>query len=252
MKICITGGGSDIARAIALRRLKMGDEIVITCSSEETLEKSLAFFREIGHATVSGFVHKLETPETSDEALSPFLKQGIDALILNAATPVKNLKPFHELDPHNFKTQVDANVYGNVWLLRKVLPPMIENKFGRLIFISSLSATQGTSRYSAYCLAKSGMEGLFLNLAVDYGHLGITSAIIRPGLIATGRNKKFWSRTHYAEKMEAIIPQASLGTPESVAEAMDPLLSKNTYMNGSIVTVSGGLPMLSSKGVLSK
>ncbi len=251
MKICITGGGSDIARSIAIRRLKMGNEIIITASSSESLQKSLTFFKENGYPQVVGFVYQLENPNASEAAIQTFLKSGIDGLILNASTQVRTLKPFHELDPNDFKSQVDTNIYGNVWLLQKVLPHMIEQKFGRLIFISSLSATQGTSRYSAYCLAKSGMEGLFLNLAVDYGNSGIVSSIVRPGLIATKRNKKFWSRTHYAEKMATIIPQGTLGTPDSIAEAIDPLLSQNTYMNGSIITVAGGLPLLNSKGILS-
>ncbi|MBK7892015.1 MAG: SDR family oxidoreductase [Bdellovibrionales bacterium] len=251
MNIGITGGGSEIARAIALRRLKMGDSIFITSSSMESLLESLTFFKNQGYPNVEGFVHHLEDPAASQTALDVFIKKGIDGLILNASTRVRTLKPFHEMDPLDFKSQVDANIYGNVWLLQKILPQMIEKKFGRLLFISSVSATQGTSRYAAYCLAKSAMEGLFLNLAVDYGNAGIAASIIRPGLIATSRNKKFWSRGHYAEKMATIIPQGALGTPDQVAEATDPLLSNNTYMNGSVVTVAGGLPMMNSKGLLS-
>ncbi len=249
MKICITGGGSEIAQAIALRRLKLGDEIIISSSSEETLKKSLGFFEKEGF-TVQGFVFSLENPEASKTEFQKIVNLDFDALILNASTKVASLKPFHEIEPSEFKSEIDTNVYGNAWLLRMTLPMMIANKFGRLVFVSSLSAVQGTSRYGGYCLIKSGMEGLFLNLAVDYGQHGISSSIVRPGLIATSRNKKFWSRGHYAEKMQAIIPQGSFGTPTSVAEAIDPLISKNSYMNGSIVTVSGGLPLMNSKGLL--
>ena len=62
---------------------------------------------------------------------------------------------------------------GNVWLLRRVLPSMVEARWGRIVFISSVSTVNGTGRYGAYVLCKSALEGLVRNLAVDYGEFNV-------------------------------------------------------------------------------
>jgi 3-oxoacyl-[acyl-carrier protein] reductase len=127
---------------------------------------------------------------------------------------------------------------------------MVERKFGRVVFVSSLSVAQGTSRFPYYCAAKSALEGLFINLGVDYGEHNVFFNIVRPGIIATERTKRFWKRSHYLKTLEKVIPVMKLGQAPQVAEALDPLLSPTGYMNGSTITVSGGLPMLRSAGLL--
>jgi 3-oxoacyl-[acyl-carrier protein] reductase len=245
MKILITGGSSDIGRAIALRRLRLGDEIVITASSEESLGEAVRGFATEGFK-VDGFVFDLRNPVLSAEALDRVLAAGVDGLILNAATRLPKLRVFHELDDAHFSSFFTENTMGNVWILKRVLTSMVARGFGRLVFISSLTAVQGTSNYGVYAAAKAALEGLFLNLAVDYGHLDILSTIVRPGIIATERNRRFWRRSAYVERVSALIPQGKIGTPDQVAEAIDPLLSKTSYMNGSIIEITGGLPRFRS------
>ncbi|MES2855634.1 MAG: SDR family NAD(P)-dependent oxidoreductase, partial [Bdellovibrionota bacterium] len=85
MRILITGGSSDIGRAIALRRLKLGDEVVITASSLESLEGAKKSFSDAGFK-VDGFVFDLRNPSTCEADLMAALEKGVDSLILNAAT----------------------------------------------------------------------------------------------------------------------------------------------------------------------
>lgn len=243
MKLLITGGSSDIAKAIIRRRHAQGDEIILTCSAAASLEKTLAALESEG-IRASGFVFDLSNPGAASEAKERALAGGIDAVVLNACSRLERRRPFHQIGERESREFIDENIHGNLWLLRRVLPAMVDARFGRLVFISSLSAAAGTSRYGIYCLAKSALEGLFLNLAVDYGRHGITANVIRPGVIKTERTRKFWEDEAYVEKASRAIPQAALGKPESVAEALDPLLSANSYMNGSVVHVTGGLPLL--------
>ncbi|HVK61279.1 MAG TPA: SDR family oxidoreductase [Bdellovibrionales bacterium] len=245
MRILITGGSSDIGRAIALRRLRLGDEVFVTASSVETLTEAQAAFAASGF-TVDGFVFDLRNPASASEELDRVLAKGIDGLVLNAATRLPKLRLFHEMDENHFTNFFNENTHGNVWILKRTLNSMIERGFGRLVFISSLTAVQGTSRYSVYSAAKAAIEGLFLNLAVDYGHQDILSTIVRPGIIATERNRRFWRRSGYVERVSNLIPQGKIGLPDQVAEAIDPLLSKTSYMNGSIIEVTGGLPRFRS------
>ncbi|MBI2784812.1 MAG: SDR family oxidoreductase [Legionella longbeachae] len=250
MNILLTGGSSDIAQAIAKRRLLLGDKIIITSSSKESLNKTLEKYSQL-EMQVHGLVYNFSNPEASQEDLQNILQEPLDGIILNAFTRVNQLRKLHALSYPGLRTYIDTNLHGNIWLIHQLLPALLANKFGRLILISSVSAITGTSRYGAYCATKAALEGLFLNLAVDYSANNILSNIVRVGLIKTSRTEQFWKREAYQEKMSQIIPQGMMGDATQVAEAMDPLLSQTSFMTGSVITVSGGLPLMRSEGILS-
>ncbi|MGK5090112.1 SDR family oxidoreductase [Bdellovibrionota bacterium FG-2] len=247
MKILITGGSSDISLAFTKRRLKMGDQVILTSSTEKSLRETLERYQAQGLA-VTGLVFDLNNPKASHADFAELLKQGLDAVVLNAASRVVKLRRFHEISEANFDEYISENVFGNTWLIRQVLPSMMEKKWGRLVFVSSVACVTGMSKYGAYCLSKAALEALFLNLAVDYGEFGIFSNIVRPGIIKTARTRRFWKNEEYVTRASSIIPANMLGEPDQVAEAFDPLLSVTSYMNGSVVTVSGGLPLFRAHG----
>jgi len=250
MNILITGGSSDIAQAIAKRRLESGDKVIITSSTAESLEKTIAHYAE-QDMRVSGLVYNFADPEASAQDLQQLVEEPLDGIVLNAFTRVSQLRKLHALSYPALRSYINDNLHGNIWLIHHLLPALLANKFGRLVLISSLSAISGTSRYGAYCATKAALEGLFLNLAVDYSANNILSNILRVGLIKTSRTEQFWKKPAYQEKMAQIIPQGMMGEASQVAEAMDPLLSKTSFITGSVLTVSGGLPLMRSEGLLS-
>lgn len=250
MNLLLTGGSSDIAQAIAKRRLQLGDRIIITCSTKESLDRTLEHYQQ-HNMQVRGLVYNFANPEASKEELHELLQEPLDGVVLNAFTRVSQLRKLHALPYPALRAYIDDNLHGNIWLIHQLLPAFLARKFGRLILISSLSAITGTSRYGAYCATKAALEGLFLNLAVDYSANNILSNIVRVGLIKTSRTEQFWKKTAYQEKMAHIIPQGMMGETAQVAEAMDPLLSRTSFMTGSVITVSGGLPLMRSEGLLS-
>jgi len=246
MNILITGGSSEIAQAIATRRIALGDKIFITCSTLESLQASLKNY-QASNLSIQGFVYNFSHPEQSQSELSQY---SFDAVILNAFSRLTKLRKLHEVPFADIKDYINTNLQGNIWLLQQLLPSMLAKQFGRLVFISSLSAITGTSHYSAYCAAKAALEALFFNLAVDYSSENILANIVRAGLFKTNRTKKFWAREGYQEKLSKIIPQGHMGEVFQIAEAIDPLLSPTAYITGSILTVSGGLPLFRAGGVL--
>lgn len=249
MRVLVTGGSSDIARSIVRRRVALGDEVLVTASSESSLEETLTRYRAEG-LEPRGLVLDLAVPSASEPALAPLLAEGLQGLVLNAWTRRPPLHRFHELPQEALEADVTANLMGNVWLLRRVLPSMVEAQWGRIVFISSVSTVNGTGRYGAYILCKSALEGLMRNLAVDYGEFNVLSNTVRLGIFKTERTKKYWSRPRYVERMSGVIPQAELGSPEHVGEVLDPLLSAHQYINGAVLDVTGGLPMFRLEGVL--
>lgn len=249
MRVLVTGGGSDIGRSIVRRRLALGDEVFLTASSEESLAETLARYKAEG-LEPRGLVLDLSAPATSEPALVQVLAEGLQGLVLNAWARRPPLHRFHELPQEALEADVQANLMGNLWLLRRVLPSMVAARYGRIVFISSVSTVNGTGRYGAYVLCKSALEGLVRNLAVDYGELNVLSNTVRLGIFKTARTKKYWIKPHYVERMGGVIPQGTLGEPEHVGEVLDPLLSAHQYINGAVLDVTGGLPMFRLEGVL--
>jgi 3-oxoacyl-[acyl-carrier protein] reductase len=248
MRVLVTGGSSEISKAIVARRLEKGDEVLITASSEKSLESTLAHYADSSHGySVKGFVFDLADPESQAEAVDRAVgNKGLDAIVLSAFAKQPALKPFVDFKYEEYRDYLRANIEGNAWLVHRFLPGMIERGFGRLVFVSSVSAATGTSRYPAYCTAKSAVEGLFLNLAVDCGEHGVLANIVRPGVIATKRNEKLWRRTGYDKRIAEIVPAGAIGKPEHVAQVVDLALERDSYVNGAILPVSGGLPLLRS------
>ncbi|AGC42921.1 3-oxoacyl-ACP reductase [Myxococcus stipitatus DSM 14675] len=249
MRVLVTGGGSDIGFAIARRRLRQGDEVFVTASSEASLERMCSRYQSEGLAA-KGLVLDLAAPERNAGALGAMLESGLQALVLNAWTRRPPQHRFHELPQAALEEDVTVNLMGNLWLLRRVLPAMVAARWGRIVLVSSVSTVTGAGRYGAYVLCKSALEGLMRNLAVDYGEFNVLSNTVRLGLFKTERTKKYWSRARYVERMGGVIPQGTLGEPDHVGAVFDPLLSEHQYINGAVLDVTGGLPMFRMEGVL--
>lgn len=241
MNILVTGGSSDVAHAIVSWAIARNNNVVITASTQDSLDLTLSKYREQGLA-VDGFVLDFAHPELCTADLARFA-DGFDAVILNAFERLPTLKRLHEIDFEKASSYIHRQISGNLWLIQKILPHMTEQKFGRIILISSVSAAVGTSKYGIYCAAKAALEGLILNVAVDYGAEQILANVLRLGLFKTKRTRMFWREDSYVERVGKLIPQGKMGESNQVAEMLEPLLSRTSYVNGAIIPVSGGLPL---------
>jgi 3-oxoacyl-[acyl-carrier protein] reductase len=242
VRTVITGGRSSIAQVLAADRAARNDEVCLTASTAASRDALEAACRERQLAAAC-VVFDLAHPERAGSDVDAWLRQA-DALILVAATPVRALARFDAVPPGEVDAAIDADIKGNLHLLRLALPGMAARSFGRIVFVSSVSVAMGTPNYGPYCLTKSAIEGLVLNLAVDYGERNVLSNIVRLGVFKTGRNERYWRSPRYAARAAAAIPQGRLGEAEGIGEVFQPLLSPTQYINGSIITVSGGLPLV--------
>lgn len=225
MKVLITGHSSLLAQSIAASRLERGDEVFMTSrNSIEEVDKRI---------TVLPF--DLGAPE-----FSKLIAQNFDALILSAMTATPTLKTFHKIDMDGENLDfLRNNIEGNIKLLQAILPHMIEKKFGRIVYISSMIAAHPMAGYSIYGAIKAAMESTIQSIAFEYGKYNITANTIRPGIIATERNRKF--REKHLDQMTKNISLKNIALPSQIVEAIHPLLSMNCYIQGAKIDVSGGL-----------
>ena len=156
-------------------------------------------------------------------------------LVHAAAISIDKLAAQLSLD--DWEKVIDLNLKSNFLLSKKLLRIMMNDKWGRIIHISSVAGNDGTHGTLAYSASKTGLNGLSRVLAKEYGRFGITSNILVPGFLNTGLIN---SLTEEA-KNEILkrIPSRQFGDPINLVHAID-FLIKAKYVNGASIKIDGG------------
>jgi 3-oxoacyl-[acyl-carrier protein] reductase len=155
-------------------------------------------------------------------------------LIHLAAIKIDELAVFVNED--NWDKVFDVNTKGAFFLTQSLLPIMLKEKWGRIIFITSSGLCDiGTSTYSA---SKGALIFLSKTLAREYGGHGITSNVIQLGYYRTG----LWDKLKEEKQIELLsqIPSKELGNTKNIVNAID-MIIKSDYINGSEVIIDGGI-----------
>ncbi len=162
----------------------------------------------------------------------------LDALVYNAGTAYYGL--LQEMNDADWRRVVDVNLSGAFYACRAALPLMIRQKYGRIVFVSSMWGQVGASCEAAYSAAKAGLIGLCRALAKEAGPSGITVNCVAPGAVDTAMMAGFSASDRQA--LCAEIPAGRLGTPEEIARSVLFLAgAESGYINGQVLGQSGGL-----------
>ena len=142
----------------------------------------------------------------------------------------------------DFSEVLDPNLTGAFRTAKKALRGMMKNRWGRVIFISSLSGRIGKIGQSSYAASKSALVGLSRSLAKEYASRNITVNVVAPGAVKTEMLEKL-SDDQISEYIQS-IPLGRLGEPEEIGEIIAFLSSEQAaYITGSVIPVDGGLYM---------
>jgi len=142
------------------------------------------------------------------------------------------------LSTDNWDQVINVNLRGNFLLTQALLTPMIAEKWGRVIHISSIAGMRGMPGTVAYSTAKTGLIGMSKVLANEYARFGITSNVLVPGYFNTGLIETLSEKVR--KKILESIPSGRLGDPRNIVNAVD-FIMKSEYVNGSAVYLDGGI-----------
>lgn len=143
-----------------------------------------------------------------------------------------------EIDEEHWRRLIDVDLSGPWWCIQAVLPHFIERRRGRVVTISSISARQGSLRYSpAYSAAKSGLIGLTVSLATQLEQYGILVNAIAPGTIGTTGTPML---PEEREEYDRTMP-LGVGGPQPIADGVKYLLRPSgDWISGALLNISGG------------
>lgn len=236
----VTGSSRGIGRQIALALAEEGCHVVINYLGSEDMAQSLAEEirqkgqkAEICRADVSSWE---EASQLVDFTLKAFGR--IDILVNNAGITRDNL--LLRMSSRDWDAVLHTNLTGVFNCTKLALKPMIKQRWGRIINISSVSGIAGNPGQANYAAAKAGIIAFTKSVAKEVASRNILVNAIAPGFIATDMTESLVQNDQ--EKLVQAIPLGRLGRPEEVAAAAVFLASdKANYITGQTIVVDGGL-----------
>ncbi|MBV9859705.1 MAG: SDR family oxidoreductase, partial [Alphaproteobacteria bacterium] len=188
----VTGSGRNIGRATALKLAAEGAHIVVNARSNRAeAEEVVREARNLGVealAVIADLAQKDEVDALGARALSEFGR--VDILINNAA--IRPHKPFTDLTQEDWETVRGIVLDGALYLTRAVIPSMVENRYGRILFFCGDGAYAGGSGRAHISAAKMALVGLARSLASEFAAHNIRVNVVSPGSIDTRRDNPEW------------------------------------------------------------
>jgi len=231
----VTGASRGIGRAIALEFKEKGYSVIGTATSES----GAAELNEIG---IQGFVLDLNSHESIDSFWQKLEdnNQNISLLVNNAGITRDNI--VLRMSDEEWSDIMNVHLYGTFQLCKRSLKMMLKSKWGRIINISSASASIGNRGQSNYAAAKAGVEAFTKSLAKEVGKRDITINAVAPGFISTDmtENNDGVNEDYLIKE----IPLGRFGEPAEVANLVTFLCSEEaSYITGQTIHINGGLYM---------
>jgi len=234
----VTGSSRGIGKAIAIALAKSGHSVVLHGSHSSdalnSVERELQSLDALSSTIVCDVSNKKEVESACSKVLDT--TKSIDILVNNAGS--SNDKLFLKMSDEDFDSIIKTNLYGSFYLIKQLLPAMQENKFGRIINMSSI-AVRGAFGKTNYSAAKSGLIGLTKSLALEVGKYNITVNAVCPGYIDTDLSASI--PEEYRQQFLKQIALKRIGSPEEVASVVNFLTSEQaSYISGAVIDVNGG------------
>ena len=229
----VTGGSRGIGAAISIALKNEGYKVAATYAVND--EAASKFSSETG---INTYKWNVANYEESAEGLNQVQADlgPIDTVVANAG--ITRDAPFHKMTPEQWNQVVDTNLTGVFNTVHPLWPAMREQKFGRVIVISSINGQKGQFAQVNYAATKAGDLGIVKSLAQEGARNGITANAICPGYIATDMVMAMPEKA--IEATISQIPTGRLGEPEEIARCVVFLASKDAgFINGSTISANG-------------
>jgi 2-hydroxycyclohexanecarboxyl-CoA dehydrogenase len=255
--VIVTGGASNIGRAISLSFAREGANVVIADIDETQAHKVASQANTLGGGGKTIVVRTDVTDYQEVEAMVGRASDEfgrIDVLINNAGWVLDRL--FLDQPHEDWEKEVNVNLWSVIYCMRAVLPQMVENGYGHVVSISSEAGRVGEYREAVYAACKAGIIGLTKSLAREMGRYGITLNSVCPAVTVPSSEEEIGEHSLWRiglqfftpevqEKAKRLYPLRRLGAADDTANAVLFLASDvASFITGQSLSVGGGFTMI--------
>ena len=233
----VTGAGSGLGRAIALRLAEDTAKVAIWDINAEGAEETAKLIRDAGGTAIA------ITADCSDKAAIHAAAEhtrkelGPVAILVNNAG-IAPFTSFMESEDDLFDKIIRINLRGPWLVTKEVMPDMLAASWGRVINITSSSVQTGSPMQAHYVSSKGGLLGMTKALALEFAPTGVTFNVIPPGFIDTPMLR---AAPIDADAFAKTLPMKRIGKPEDIAAAAAYLASEEaSYITGQTISTNGG------------
>ena len=236
----VTGGGTGIGRAIALALAAEGANVaIVNRSSIDAAQAVAAQIKQMGRRSMA-LQADISRSEDAEKIVSEVLTTlgSLDILVNNAGTLRDSL--VMRMSEEDWDTVLDTNLKGAFLVTRAALKPMIKQRRGKIINVSSVMGLIGNPGQANYSASKAGLLGFTRAVAKEVGSRNIQINAVAPGFVETAMTA--FIKPEQRDEIIRRIPAGRLGDPEDVARAVVFLCSEGAnYITGQTLAIDGGM-----------
>lgn len=233
-------GAGGLGGACALSLAAQGARVALVDIDQANLDAVTRAAKESG-GEVTPLAADLRTAEACRAAVSDAVRLvGTPQVFLHALG--RNVrKPVLDLDDADWLETQNLNLSSAYWLGQAAGRLMVEQRYGRMVYLSSVSGLLAHPHHAPYAAAKGGMNQLLRVMAREWAGYGVTVNAVAPGYIETDLTRGYLDRDGHREQLESLVPAERLGQPQEVADAVTFLASDRArFITGQVLYVDGG------------
>lgn len=240
--VLITGASRGIGKSILLTLMQQNPDMIFvgTATTEASAQNITRYIKD---NNVLGGGLSLDLADFA--SIKPFLQQIEseygrlpDVLVNNAAVTHDNL--LMRMKPEEWEHVIDVNLNSVFYLVKQVIRPMMRQRWGRIVNVSSIVASTGNVGQVNYVSAKAGIIGMTKALALEVASRNITVNAVSPGFVNTDMTKGLSEDLHAS--LLARIPMGRMAEVEDIANPVAFLISEGaSYITGTTIHVNGGM-----------
>jgi gluconate 5-dehydrogenase len=236
----IVFGAGGLGGASALSLAAQGASVALIDASQENLDAIAQKAKDAGTEVI---------PLTADLRTAGRCRAAVQQAVELVGRPQVFLhaigrnvrKPVLELDDSDWQDTLALNLSSAWWLGQAVGRLMVEEQYGRMVFVSSVSGLLAHPHHAPYAATKGGMNQMLRVMAREWAPFGVTVNAVAPGYIETDLTKAYLDKDGHRANLESLVPANRLGRPEEVADAVTFLASDRArFITGQVLYIDGG------------